>query len=1196
MADEVRSDYVVKITADVSDVTKQTDAMAATVAKDLASVDRAADNTSKKLNGMARKFVSPIDESFGAQVKTALDQFTGIGDAIRDIGRAGKSIAGIGGRMFSGLADKVKEIGNIGTEAAKGEKGLADLEKRANQTARAIGDIQTGTPLQNQTAGIEQMGQRLQETEERAGLLQSIFQSIASTNEWEAYCDSIEAATAETASMSDFWARMATHEGAFSAEAENIRGKIADIETEMQALAAQQFPTEDYAFLQNELAKVDARLESLTDKQERMEAVGVSRSSSAWRGLLYDIENANRAAETYRNEMAQMEADGSAFVPGSSTEQYAALSADLEQYRASLAEVSAEGLTGFGRLGSQIATVTKSIGSGLVSAAKAGFNAIKSGIKGVIGHFKNLRYESVSVDGVIQKVSRTFLSFARMMKTRIKRKLISAVFTDVSKDIGIIAQTSDRFNNAISSMIDSCKALGMQITAMAEPIVSIVGPIVSDVIDKFEAVADKAAQFVARLTGNDTYLKAEKGQSNYAASVDKTTASTKAATKATKEYQNTVLSFDQLHKLNGVDNADADALDETAITGIDDAKLQKAETQATKANEIADKIHDALTRHDYYGAGHAAAEGVNELFGALQRVAGWDANGEKVTKTLQSIISAVRGFVDGLDAKQIGTAIGDVINTAIESFRILTDPEEGLPFADMGKKLGDILIAGVKKVKWRDLGVDIVQGLQSAVKFVNGFLSSEFVDSVTGETESIGTVIGKALHDMFAGAVDSFEPEEWGMLIANLWNNFTDMIAEFFAEPEKFKELGTKFGTAVNTTFENVDVERTSKAVENMAESLTNFIIAAVEAIDWGKVFKTMWELFTGVLEGVTNGIVKATMGSEKNIKQGLARELTKKYNPNENNPAVDEAIRKQTDEETYQYWKTGDLGGAFAKGSELIQMLNPKYAEEIGAMLDAIATDIETSGQEVAAGVRDVHATLNKQTGDGKTMHDGLISSILNGYSWLNSATYDLTNKITDSFKGETEAIGGVSDTVEAGTEQIKTSSGGVMTWIQKFMQEYANYNAGISNGFSGMVKQTQGALRDLLGRLGPVGQIVGSVFGNSFPTLRTSTITAHARGGVVGDGQLFIANERGAEMITRGDNGTTTIANNNQLLQAVVSGVRQAMTEALLTVGNNTTGSGDGGDVVLMVDSEELARASMRGQKRMNKRSNPRMSVSFA
>ena len=76
---------------------------------------------------------------------------------------------------------------------------------------------------------------------------------------------------------------------------------------------------------------------------------------------------------------------------------------------------------------------------------------------------------------------------------------------------------------------------------------------------------------------------------------------------------------------------------------------------------------------------------------------------------------------------------------------------------------------------------------------------------------------------------------------------------------------------------------------------------------------------------------------------------------------------------------------------------------------------------------------------------------------------------------------------------------------------------------------------------------------------------------------GQMFIAREAGPELVgTIG--GRTAVANNDQIVQSVAAGVYDAVVAAM-----SRSGAGRGGDVVVQVDSREIARAAMNGSKRL-------------
>lgn len=90
------------------------------------------------------------------------------------------------------------------------------------------------------------------------------------------------------------------------------------------------------------------------------------------------------------------------------------------------------------------------------------------------------------------------------------------------------------------------------------------------------------------------------------------------------------------------------------------------------------------------------------------------------------------------------------------------------------------------------------------------------------------------------------------------------------------------------------------------------------------------------------------------------------------------------------------------------------------------------------------------------------------------------------------------------------------------------------------------------------------------------------YAGGGFPLTGQAFIARENGPELVgTIG--GRNAVANNDQIVAAVSAGVAQA---AASVMGANSQ------DIVLYVDSEELARATINGRRRINIRSNPQIS----
>lgn len=84
-------------------------------------------------------------------------------------------------------------------------------------------------------------------------------------------------------------------------------------------------------------------------------------------------------------------------------------------------------------------------------------------------------------------------------------------------------------------------------------------------------------------------------------------------------------------------------------------------------------------------------------------------------------------------------------------------------------------------------------------------------------------------------------------------------------------------------------------------------------------------------------------------------------------------------------------------------------------------------------------------------------------------------------------------------------------------------------------------------------------------------------ADGGPVNTGQLFLAREAGPELV--GQIGrTTTVMNNNQIVEAVSTGVARAVASVM---GNNR---GNNQPIQLFINQRELAYATRGGQGRID------------
>ena len=624
----------------------------------------------------------------------------------------------------------------------------------------------------------------------------------------------------------------------FGATAEKLRGiKVPDGMKK----------TDAFKELEKNYRSAYKSLQTLADLQQKYIQNGTSVDSKSWKNLSIDIENAKNKLAEYSALMDKSVADGSAFQPK---------------------ETTRDAFKWGKELGNALSTGFKSFKSTAAKEFKFIHNLINKITSGVKDWFKNQK----SLSDNAKQMYKTFTSYLSMLRTRIRRKFISMVFEDLQANIGKVAQISPRFNKALSEFIVSTKTLGAQIVTAFEPLAVAVLPLLTKFVDYLTYAADQMAQFVSKLMGDDTYIKATKGQYDYAASLDETTGKTKKATKAAKEYENTVLSFDQLHKLNGNNSGnDSDDL------GLDATDLKNMKDSANAVNEIAEKIHDAFANGDYFGAGQAIAEAVNGWFGWLKDVAGWEENSEKFTRWMDHAIDVANGFVDGWDSIGNGEAIGDVTNTLInlaDQF-FSPDSEVGFHFEEAGRKLGETFIAALTEIDWNTAGSALMNGVQAIPRMINGFLKSQvavdksgnshstYMDAITGQLRlkdtdeivneneyklmSAGKALGYGLRKMFSSAVDTFDPEVWSDMLGGLINSFFDFIEELFIDANKAAAFGTKIGQLINQTFEKIDSNSVAGGINAFTQSFMRFFDAAFNELDLGSIGSKIWDVLTKI-------------------------------------------------------------------------------------------------------------------------------------------------------------------------------------------------------------------------------------------------------------------------------------------------------------------------------------------------------------
>ena len=989
-----------------------------------------------------------------------------------------------------------------------------------------------------------------------------------------------------------------------------LNSAISSVSDNMSRIANFRFKTQEFRDLEARFSDASRALSVLNERQRVLEESGVERQSESYRRLSVQIEHAATRAESLSLRLEQMQRDGTAYTPGVDTQAYTDAQARLDEYNSRLrdaqsavdryaqssVESMAQAQAAVDQTAQGSASATESVSRRLMSVASGAAGKIKDlfarGLRGaftfvnrifssVINKFKEMSKRAMSVNTLVSKMTRSMTSMFTQLTSRIKGFAIDYMFREIQSNFQNLADISPRFNTAISGIIDSAKQLGAQIVAGFEPIISIVTPALTKFVDMLTAGMDTISQFIARATGSEEYLKATKGQSDYAKSIDKTTASTKKATKAANEYKNTVLGFDQLHKM--ADQNDDD------IIGIDDATIDSAITKSSALNTIADNIHDALASGNFSALGKSIADAVNKAFDWLDNVAGWSKNSDEFTKALKNIISTINGFIGGLNPTVIGNAIGNSINTIIESVKLLTDPTEGIQFKDAGIKLGQTILHMFDSINWRGLGTDVVQTIQAGVGFLNGLLSTEIVSSLTGDRVNIGGAIGEPLNSAFEGAIEAVNPEEWSDLFANIFNNITSGIVNLFGDTSNVIMMADKFAETLNSTLEKINADDLSQAISAIAGTVVDFFSTLFNAIDWGDI----WDLLVGVLKsedfdwkqvveaigivaipsmilsaltpglnslaGAIVGALAFGVGSSIITRETEISSLTDKFR----------TIKSEKEKLELSNYGAADFSNLSTTDTGPAQDLKILYAQIFG-------------GDTAGAGM---YASMT-----GKAVADANNEFVAFGSKIYTAQEYvDLFNEQIDGL--HTQFINVDGELVNV-TDQMRETAGLLIfhgTAVQDSSKIVTDtFDPALSTASASLTNFSD-SLNALANQMSgtDVSSIIQTDYGDG--SYSSYSIPHFANGGIIGDGQLFIANENGAELIGSDGRGNTAVVNNEQIISAVVSGVKQAVVESGMLIADKIAGSqGSSGDIVFEADGVELARAVNRGQRSIDRRGN--------
>lgn len=426
----------------------------------------------------------------------------------------------------------------------------------------------------------------------------------------------------------------------------------------------------------------------------------------------------------------------------------------------------------------------------------------------------------------------------------------------------------------------------------------------------------------------------------------------------------------------------------------------------------------------------------------------------------------------------------------------------------LGKILADGVNSGLKHL-YAVLSWDNVGGKITA--FANAFTISfnSLVDNINWDLmgRTVGTGINSLTNTvkLFVEGIDwknlgkSFANGLMGLVKEVDWKNLGNTIGSWFmvafdvfygfVSNLDYSAIGTAIGNGINGFFERFDGKTIATGINNFLYGIFDLITESASTIDWSNIGK---EISDFIFKIDYAGILKKFCVAFMELFKG-----------------VDEAVVVISKE-------LGDVvESVFSKGWESIKKVFEPVSDFFSKKFSDAKKSIEDAFGNIDSWFKEKLDSIKKIYSDIKGYFSKKFGEAYDGIKNIFGGIGDFFGGVWESIKSKFSDIGAMAGEAVGGA--FKSTINGAIRLIEKT----------INNGF-GFIN---GAI-----------DFINKIPGVSIPKFDMVSLPRLANGGMLNSGQMFIAREKGPELVGTYGN-KTAVMNNNQIVQSVSNGVRSAI-----------------------------------------------------
>lgn len=572
------------------------------------------------------------------------------------------------------------------------------------------------------------------------------------------------------------------------------------------------------------------------------------------------------------------------------------------------------------------------------------------------------------------------------------------------------------------------------------------------------------------------------------------------------------------------------------------------ETLANGVNTSLKFVNSFVYNYDWFALGQGLAKGINT---SIENIS-WYEVGRFFVSKFKIAISTASGFLQKLDYKEIGSSIADFLNGTMENF----------PTADLAKGIGALgkgiftaLLQVVKEIEWDEVlkQAFIFMGnlgwegwaillLPSALKMFTKLFTSVFgTESVlSGITKLVFPDLAKKLN--LGGAITDVSTLSTNLgslakmgAIAVSVGIIVSCMGKIISDTEQLKSLideatGTemkeKRQQELDVHLNYIDEGVKSGDVYNNFDSYLNALNEKSKQL--GINANAVYDQFKG-----TNAVINGVTGKSEQWRQKMS-EINDEYkqaNSGIKNIIDNTELNKDQAEQIYQVLKEQkkslrEQKDELTEGSDKWNEVNNLVKDTNGLMKT----------------LEEKYGIVSDQTKLQETLHGNINKEIDDATSKWESFGFSIENAKNGALKGFQSAIEKLGNTnISQGIDDLKENVNNAYKDVENrlkpaFLNLFKEINTKKTLQIDANVTGAENKMTTFFEGISKGLNKFSNVLGFSKITTSFKNIFKFADGGLPPVGQLFVANEKGPELVGQ-IGGQSFVANQNQMMNLLDS-----------------------------------------------------------